>query len=400
MANTKKELISKLSSFIIFTYLVLFPFGQLLRREIIFYGATIPFNLIDLVVGLALLLAIFGKLNKPTISKYVEAFIFAAIFSLILSLTFFEQQSILRGSLFLIRFSAYYGMFLVVYNYAKEKSVKSLLFNSLMLVTITLAFFGWLQFFWLPDLRSLKLLGWDDHYFRLQGTLLDPAFTGIIFVFGTLAAVVKYTKERKANMLLVAAFLIISVIFTYSRASYLALFVGLLAFIYQVKSSVKKIIFTVILTFVIFLPLIPSSISEGAKLTRTYSIVAKYDNYIQTSEVFRKSPVFGIGYNNICLTRVSLFGDSATRSHACSGSDSSLFLVLATTGVVGFMIFLTLGYKTLRGQEDSVYKIAFLSSSAALLVHSLFVNSLFYPWVMGYMVILLGIGKLRSERKG
>jgi hypothetical protein len=33
----------------------------------------------------------------------------------------------------------------------------------------------------------------------------------------------------------------------------------------------------------------------------------------------------------------------------------------------------------------------FLLSAVALFVHSLFSNSLFYPWIMGYIIILLAL---------
>ena len=78
-------------------------------------------------------------------------------------------------------------------------------------------------------------------------------------------------------------------------------------------------------------------------------------------------------------------------SHACSGSDSSLLFILATTGVVGFLIFLRLVINVAGSLNGSFEDIIFVASSTALLVHSLFSNSLFYPWIMGYMIILLVI---------
>ena len=38
--------------------------------------------------------------------------------------------------------------------------------------------FGILQYALVPDLRSLHILGWDDHLNRLAGSFLDPNFTG------------------------------------------------------------------------------------------------------------------------------------------------------------------------------------------------------------------------------
>lgn len=50
------------------------------------------------------------------------------------------------------------------------------LFSGFMIVV-----FGLLQYFFLPDTRFLFFLGWDDHYYRLISTFLDPSFTGLLF---------------------------------------------------------------------------------------------------------------------------------------------------------------------------------------------------------------------------
>jgi hypothetical protein len=66
-------------------------------------------------------------------------------------------------------------------------------------------------------------------------------------------------------------------------------------------------------------------------------------------------------------------------------------LVLATTGILGFLIFANLIQKLVVDLAKNTYGLTFLSCLVALLIHSLFVNSLFYPWVMGWMGLLLSI---------
>ena len=84
---------------------------------------------------------------------------------------------------------------------------------------------------------------------------------------------------------------------------------------------------------------------------------------------------------------------------SCSGSDSSLLFVFATTGIVGLMIFLYAGRVMFSSTGRAVYGIAFVSSLVAVLIHSLFLNSLFYPWVMGWMGILLAISLKKLGRE-
>jgi len=68
-----------------------------------------------------------------------------------------------------------------------------------------------------------------------------------------------------------------------------------------------------------------------------------------------------------------------------------LLLILATTGTIGLMVFAgsILGvFKSLTENREAQTVIAV---SMALFIHSLFSNSLFFPWVMGYVVILLAV---------
>jgi hypothetical protein len=74
-------------------------------------------------------------------------------------------------------------------------------------------------------------------------------------------------------------------------------------------------------------------------------------------------------------------------SKAAAGMDSSLLFVAATTGIIGAAAYIYLLFSMIRNGKKSRFYIA---SFAALLVHSLFVNSLFYPWVMIWMWILTG----------
>jgi len=127
---------------------------------------------------------------------------------------------------------------------------------------------------------------------------------------------------------------------------------------------------------------------------------ARLLNYSQTIKIIEKSPLFGIGFNNLCLAKETFLENNERGLHSCSGSDSSLLLILATTGVVGFIIFLwCLGSLFHLIASKSLYGKVLLASSIALFIHSLFVNSLFYPWVMGWMAVLLAVSLKESKAK-
>src|SRR5262245_14863318 len=121
-------------NFLLFLYLVLFPFGKL--------TGILP----DLII-FSIFLLNFKKFK-------LNQFLIVAIFSLIFSLTFFKITDIFIGGFYLLRLIAYFSLANFIY---KDKKV---IFNSLILVGLCVAIFGFFQYFIFPDLTSLKTFGW------------------------------------------------------------------------------------------------------------------------------------------------------------------------------------------------------------------------------------------------
>jgi O-antigen ligase len=178
----------------------------------------------------------------------------------------------------------------------------------------------------------------------------------------------------------------LSIAFTYSRASFLSLFAGGIAVIFLEKSIKKPMLFMGL--FVAILLFLPRSQGEGVRLERTSSIEARVGNYRETLQIFRQYPVMGVGMNNLCNFRVKMSGQNE-RSHSCGGSDSSLLYILATTGVVGFFVFSNLVLGFFRNISPDYYGNLTKICVISLGIHSIFANSLFYPWVMGFALLLL-----------
>jgi O-antigen ligase len=366
----------------IFLFLVIFPFGQIIR-----IGILQP---IDFIVGLAAVYTILKKLETPRVIKYFGLFVLFASLTWIFSIFIFRQIDVLYGLLYLFRLVAYYFFGIYVWNFVKKvANSKMLLMDSLLVVSIISSIFGWVQFFTFPDIKNLFRFGWDIHLFRLVGTFLDPTFLGLIIVFGLLISITRMVEAKNKKYLGIILFLLLSLAFTYSRGSYLALFAGLI--VIALYNKILKKVFFFILIFMILLFTLPTSRNHSIELFRSFSAVARIEDYKTTLQIFSKSPVFGIGYNNMCIAYQKYIGVQPFSSHHCSGSDSSLLLVLATTGIAGFMIFIYSIYNIgVSLKRDFRFQIL-MSSFTALVVHSLFSNSLFYPWIIGYLIILLAL---------
>ncbi|MBI1864026.1 O-antigen ligase family protein [Candidatus Woesebacteria bacterium] len=371
----------KLQLNLLFLYFILFPLGQFAKFK--------QFNLTDLLVLLSLLIFVFTKeKNYPKSSKEIFFTITVFIFSTIFSVIFFDSQSIKLGIPYLIRFINYLIFYLAIFDLLKVyPKMKNVLINCLILDGIIVSILGILQYILLPDLRYLYYFGWDDHYFRLVSTFLDPAFTGIILVLTDILLFSKLKNNKKIAIPLI--FIVTTaLLLTYSRSSFIALIVSSVFYILQKNKKVIALVFPIL--FLISLPFLPRPSSEGVKLERTNSIVLKVENYKDSLKLAKLSPIFGIGFDNVCEGKVKILNkNDSFSSHSCQGLDNSFLFILVTTGLAGILSYLVLGHSLIKGLKKENLPIV-VAAISAILIHSLFTNTLFYSWIMGYMAILLG----------
>ena len=270
----------------------------------------------------------------------------------------------------------------VVRNLVKGKCLKrEVIIESLLIVGMIILALGVAQYLIWPDLRGLKGLGWDDHYYRLVGTFLDPGFTGILMVLALLAAFVK-------KKYVWVAVLLIGLALTYSRASYLALGAGMGYLFLVGKQRAWAVMFVVLL--LVMIPILPRPGGEGVKLTRTASIAQRGKNYGVAWQIIKTSPLLGVGFNNVCAAKEIL--EMSVGVNSCSGLDNSFLFVWATMGILGLIIYLAMGWEVWTGSGVLVR-----ASIIAVLTHSMFHNTLFYLWVMVWMAILVGVDFMESK---
>lgn len=380
MVNTKgKEKIAKVA---VFAYLIIFPFGQLLR---------VNFPLIDYIVLIFPILFLLNPLVLTNIYKKLFWFVGVCLFTFFLSLPVFYPDDLTVGFMYLARLFSYICFSVIIWKVFQKDKEKILVLNSLIAISLFVAIFGLVQYLIFPDMRVFTVWGWDDHFGRLVGTFFDPGFVSIILSFGILLLLLKFREKKNYKLLPILVILLAAMFLTYSRAGYLALLAGSIILL---KNYLKaKVIVFILTVFVVILFILPKFSSEGTNLLRTASIQARFTNYFQSIELIKKFPLFGVGYNNICIAKMSIQKIGEKDSHSCSGADNSFLLVWATTGIAGLFIFLDVIVGLVRGASRDIYGNAFLATGTALLVNSFFVNSLFYSWVMGWMAILIALSR-------
>ncbi|KKR50565.1 MAG: hypothetical protein UU14_C0009G0026 [Candidatus Roizmanbacteria bacterium GW2011_GWB1_40_7] len=403
---------------------VLFPFGQLTRLPLPFSPA-IRIYAHDVIMALLIMTWLFQfvrnpkSIKLPPLTNSLLVFAVAGVISLLMNITRYPVSELLTGSIYLVRWTAYASLYVLVYNLARED--KKFTYRLLILLAgagVVSAIFGLVQYFLYPNLRNLMYLGWDPHEYRVFGTFFDSGFTGLIYVLTIILLtwfVIRIAAKRKKSHMhnhYDAIYYLSSIIgwglaysalaLTYSRASYSAFFAGTILLSWLSKSVKTAIIVTVLLTLTVFILPQSSPPSEGTNLARTASTQARLTNFEQSFKIIKDHPIFGIGFNMLRYenrNRNFVPEYEWEESNAAAGLDNSFLFIGATTGIVGLIAFLNLIFQIIKfaiqqfsqAKPDLAPAILTLSTLVAILIHSQFNNSLFYPWIMIWLWVLFGV---------
>ncbi|MBI2587500.1 O-antigen ligase family protein [Candidatus Amesbacteria bacterium] len=328
------------------------------------FSPDVRISLLDLSVAIITLVSFrrnyilttkqFSQLTKP-----IFIFFVICLLSLIPAYFNYGQSAALVGLMYSLRWLTYSLFFISL------SVIQVPIKNLIILISSIFISTGLAQYFFLPDTRFLLSQGWDDHFNRAIGTILDPGFLGLLYVF-----ILLFTKNK---ILWVLSFL--TLILTYSRASYLAFLAG---FAFSRKSFLK-----VLLLLTVTVTLLPRPGGDGVKLERVYSIFSRFSSWQQAWRIFADHPVLGVGFNVYRYAQRDYgFQDDPKWqiSHANAGSDSSLLFVLATTGLLGLTAYSWYLYQLSTINQQLI---------TVVFVHSLFLNSLFYPFILLWISLIM-----------
>jgi putative inorganic carbon (hco3(-)) transporter len=252
----------------------------------------------------------------------------------------------------------------------------------------------------LPDIGVLAGRGWDPHVGRFVSTFLDPNFLGgfLALMLAFAFAMTIGSRSQLWAWAMTAATLVAGVL-TFSRSGYLALAI-VLVLIGLIYSWKLLLIGTLcVLPLALTIPRVAERVQGGFRIDRTaQDRIASWDRALV---IFQNHPVLGVGFNNYHraqqqLQLVSPIGES----HSTAGSDSSLLNVVATSGLVGFILYCLAGlmvlrdaWRTTRAKGRRYAKIAayaLLIGTPGLIANSFFVNSFFYPLILLPFAFLIG----------
>lgn len=283
----------------------------------------------------------------------------------------------------------------ILFSWTVIKKVPRTSYLLLLLLFLSGLIYWWLaflQFIFVPDTRFLWLLGWDEHYYRMIGTLFDPAFTGILGVLLLLITwKLKNILPKWFYLFAVIAF-IIGILLTYSRASYLAL-----AFIFLVflRTLMKKTLFTrrnifiglgcaaIIITAWLF---VPRPGGDGVQLLRTTSALDRIRSIkAEVSQVTPLSFFVGSGLFS-SSTRDQQNGNLQIPLH--SHTPDNIFILLFTQlGIVGLLLVLAVLFKYWKKPRGK-FPLVWIALGA-MIIHAQFNSTFLQSTVLLFFLLFI-----------
>ena len=322
-------------------------------------------------------------------------------------LTAFEVVASLA---YLARWVAYFGLYLVIVNCLRERDIHGT-WQALEGTMIVFAAFGIFQAAFLPNFgqmiypNSRLYFEIDPQGHRLMSTILEPniaaamILTVLLVQIAQLATGVAVPRWKPAMLLL-------ALVLTLSRSGMLGFVCGILV-ILATRGLGRKMARFLGAMFVVALASLPQLLPFARQYSKLSlsdaSAAARLVVWQRSTATFLESPWFGIGFNTYGFVQerhgVERFGS------ASYSAEGGLLFVGVMTGIVGLLIYglmLWFALRTCRSvwkdalatQEERGLAVGAAAATVAIVVHSVFVNSLLTTFVMEPLWVLWGLSVL------
>jgi O-antigen ligase len=338
-----------------------------------------------------------GDLKKPII-----IFVCIGFVALLLNLYRLNINSFTVSFLYLARWILYSSIYFMLIGLDKKfiQNLKTFLIIPISVILIL----GIVQYNYYQSLRNLYYLGWDEHLYRLFSSFLDPNFAGaflcLSFIFLLFLTWQSYKKKEKYKFIFICLLTLLNfteIYVTFSRSALIMLAVSLITFLVLIGKKKFIIIFAV---FIVLLALFsPKSFkTEGTNLFRIFSSEQRIESANAALKIIKNNFFIGVGFNayRYVMYEYGIVNDAKWQTtHSGAGTDNSFLFVMATTGALGLLSYIYLLYKIIylgRSKiKNNPFAVVLISIILGVIVDSLFVNSLFYVYVMEFIWIYAGI---------
>lgn len=341
---------------------IVLPFliGALLSGTIYFAeGATIPITLFQAALILGFIFFGIKKFTQFDTSFSVyglekEYFLFLAI--IFFSLIYSPERE--QGIFYALRYIVLIAMTYLIYNSVNTYKELKVICYSMISVSVLIALYNILDIYSNPEVLAFNYVNKGAKLLRSSGAETDPnIFASNYFLpLMILATLIGNSQNKRNKIILFSLFLIIifSVLFTYSRSSWVSIFFGLLITIF-VQRKYSIISYSLIILLLVFvgsdgfrslffsiwdrvLDIFAGSSDDSSK----FRIILFKTAFL----IWLDSYTFGIGYQGFSTAFQKYY--SVQQTAGVYEPHNEYYMVLSELGTIGFIVFVWMLWKIIK----------------------------------------------------
>ena len=314
----------------------------------------------------------------------------------------FTLGDLLTGFLYLFRFLYFLMLAYVLSAYLKKAGMCERVLKFVNICYLVVGFIGLLQLLLFPVAYDFYNIFYafgvyfpnpDPHINRLISTYFDPNYLACCLLIGVVISIYLWRKSKGASLQkrvfygLSFLFYCLTILLTKSRSGLLGL--AIIAGLYLLCSydfqHIRRIhlLFVGVLLFAIIYLVFFSNITVFVRIRNFMSdpsAQARFNSWAKSFEVIKNTGFLGVGYNLIGAYNRDIYG--FVSESTANGADSSLLLIMMTTGLWGLLLWGMHLYQLFKIRNNALF-IGSLTLAALIVCN--FNNLLFYSlWVFPF----------------
>jgi len=248
---------------------------------------------------------------------------------------------------YLARWLVYFGLYLVVVNFVKERDVGTV-WRTIEAMMLAFAVFGIVQAIFLPHFAQLVYpdsrvyIDWDEQGHRLVSTVLEPNIAGSMIVYVLLIQCARLSTGVRVP-LWKPLIMLAALVATLSRSSFLGLAVGGIVILAVRGLSRRLLRFAALVAALLTVasPQLYAWLQHFGKLSVSdASTVSRFISWAMAWDVFADHPIFGVGFNTYGYVAEHYGGKLA--GAATFSADGGFLFIAAMTGLVGVACYVAM----------------------------------------------------------
>ncbi|MEX0609425.1 MAG: O-antigen ligase family protein [Balneolaceae bacterium] len=379
-------------------------------------GAAIPLTIFQLALIAGFLLFFVKKLSLKEIDIEVYGLeIFYLLFLAIILFSLIYSPERAQGLFSVIRFSISLGLTYLIYNAINSEKELKIICAVIIGVALVVAVQNLMQTYLNPEIAAFNYLNQGEKLLRAKGTENDPNIFASNFIMPVmlLVAFIGSAKTKTVKLVLfgVAAVIISAVLVSYSRSSWVAIFIGvaiilirqrqfsfilysLLAFLlaFSMSGTIQNLVFSVFERFLDIFSGVSDDSSKFRILLAQTAFLMAFDTYL-----------LGVGYESFSTVFQKYHPPQETIG--IYEPHNEFYAVFAELGLIGLVVFLIIIFKVISAGINTLkkYEARNLDSSIVLALLASFIAYMcFFQFLSGmqhHNLLMINIGLLFCTRK-